>query len=109
MAMASDKQTYKHPQGYYAILGKYGDIKEANLPDGVHAETLAIMVASAYGASDTIVNELKCDGNLTILIESENVDVKITQNDKDTLLAMVFPKKKTADDKIQASAPIPAQ
>lgn len=108
--MATGKQyDGKQTKGYYVIVAPDGNIREANLPDGAHAETFSIMVATARGAIDTALGELKYYDSFNISVESKQYNFNITKEVNGDVLAKILPKEqKTINDKLKVE-PTPKQ
>ncbi len=74
-----------------AIIGRDGLVIEADLPEGVSAETFSIMCAAIMGAAKTAVAEMGRSAPTRILLESKDLRVVIYAADRRSMLVVALP------------------
>lgn len=72
--------------GKSAIIRIDGSIESVNLPDGVDRDSFAIIVATIYGASKTLLEESKLNDLRHISIKDDRYSIEIKKIDSRRLM-----------------------
>ncbi|OGS52622.1 MAG: hypothetical protein A3K75_02035 [Euryarchaeota archaeon RBG_13_61_15] len=74
-----------------AIISRDGLIIASDVPEGVSAETFAIMCATLLGAASTANSELRVGTPQTVVVESEDAKLIVIGAGRKALIVAVLP------------------
>ena len=74
------------------LLRRDGYPIKVNLPPHLHTETVAIMMATVYGAAYTSTTHIKNELPKNIVIESDSLRIEITPLENSRILAVIIEK-----------------
>lgn len=81
-----------NPAVHWAIMARDGVVLKAELPDGVHHETFAIMCATMLGAALTLNSEFPEGEVERIIVEAGRYRVIVIGVDLERLIAVIAPR-----------------
>jgi predicted regulator of Ras-like GTPase activity (Roadblock/LC7/MglB family) len=81
-----------NPAVHWAIMSRDGVVMHAELPDGVHHETFAIMCATMLGAALTLNSEFPEGDVERIIVEAGRYRVIVIGLDLERLMAIIVPR-----------------
>ena len=81
-----------NPAVHWAIMARDGVVLKAELPDGVHHETFAIMCATMLGAALTLNSEFPEGDVERIVIEAGRYRVIVIGMDIESLISIIVPR-----------------
>lgn len=81
-----------NPAVHWALMSRDGVVLTADLPEGVHYETFAIMCATMLGAALTLNSEFPEGEVERIIVEAGRYRVIIIGIDLERLMALVVPR-----------------